>query len=42
MEIITGTIFNTNFLKFITLHFYIFGKAMPFLVLTDVLHSDSN
>ena len=40
IEKITRKIFNTNFSKFIILHFYIFITAMFFLVLTYVLHND--
>ena len=34
---IARTIFNTNFLKFIFLHFYIVSTAISFSVLTYVL-----
>ena len=34
---IARTIFNTNFLKFILLHFYIVSMAISFSVLTYVL-----
>ena len=34
---IARTIFNTNFLKFILLHFYIVSTAISFSVLTSVL-----
>ena len=43
MEIATSMIFNTNFLKFIILHFYAFSKAIHFfLVFTYVLHNEAN
>ena len=34
---IARTVFNTNFLKFILLHFYIVSRAISFSVLTYVL-----
>ena len=40
IEVITGTIFNTNFLKFISLHFYIVSASILFFVLTYVWHND--
>ena len=41
IEIITCVTFNTNFLRFAIIHFYIVSTAIYFLVLTYALYNDS-